>query len=365
MKVRSAVTALLLVLSSLSGCGEDEEPVQAPVASKADLTEFIKVLEQPGEVEQHSAAWKKVEEQGQPGNLDELLGVLEHSAALDNPDLLALAIEALVRFAEKHHKATDASHLVIEHRPNASTTAKRRMIALLKALDTSASRVAIYAFLNDFEIEIRCVAVQAIDFTESDAVLSTLKENLTTADMSLRKDSALALGRIKYVGAIEDLIELLDSSDKGLKANAAWALQTITRQPFPDKAAAKRWYQEEKAREENNVALLAEQVRSGNPKFAPLAALELTKMTIERQKAIDALTAGLDTEDVRLRAAICEALGKTVRSGQVLKALVERLNDPSGVVTTTAWRALKALTGKELPKEPEAWGKFVARIAGN
>jgi HEAT repeat protein len=73
----------------------------------------------------------------------------------------------------------------------------------------------------------------------SDDLLAKIRPMLESSDVNLRREGAMALGRLRDAGSISALIDLLRDEVRGVRVNAQWALKSITRQRLP--AQARRW----------------------------------------------------------------------------------------------------------------------------
>ena len=101
-----------------------------------------------------------------------------------------------------------------------------------------------------------------------------------------------------------------------------------------------------------------ELARVGSPDWAVAATLRtLLAHPIGRDRVSDALATVLPTFDSRSQIAACETLAH-LEARRSVPALVELLFVPIPEVRQAAWSALRALTGQELPAEPQIWEEY-------
>ncbi|HLX62362.1 MAG TPA: HEAT repeat domain-containing protein [Planctomycetota bacterium] len=358
------ISLSLLISPAFAGeSDEPEAPTPASIGSPKSTEALLQTAAQSTEPEGAIQAWTELAQRDEPNVLPLLFKAFDEAKSLDDPAALNAAIEAVQHAAQQ----TGGSEKILEHiskRPSeTASTAKRRMIEMLKRIDTHASRSLLIPFLSEADAEVKCAAINAVEFSESPEVLLLLTNALDSKDVRVCKDTALALGRCKCIAALPKLIELLASKDAGVKTNAAWACKAITAQQFSSSTEAGAWLKKETLESDENFARLKEQFQNGNPELTPLAIEELCDFSLLRDNLIEELSKHVNDSVVRIKASVCEALGHTVRSSNVLTILVAKLRDPSKVVAATAWRALKHLTGKEFPNGYAAWNEWL-RVHG-
>jgi HEAT repeat protein len=67
---------------------------------------------------------------------------------------------------------------------------------------------------------------------------------LTTRDDMLKREACLFVGKVKYAGAVPDLIQILGEDDQGAAANAHWALKEITGEKLAaDRVLWQNWFE--------------------------------------------------------------------------------------------------------------------------
>lgn len=180
--------------------------------------------------------------------------------------------------------------------------------------------------------------------------------HLGSTDAALRREAALAAGRLALSELTPDLIELLGDGDPGVRANAAWALERLTgRSDPPDLARWRRWFASESDWWRTDAAQAFQHLREGSPYEVGAALRELAGHRLYRHESSEEITQVLSRDEPELVAQACAVLG-TLRSGLAKEELIELLAHPEERLRMAAWQALKAITGREdLPLDPEAW----------
>jgi len=153
-------------------------------------------------------------------------------------------------------------------------------------------------------------------------LLQRARAALTSTDVHLRREAALALGRLEDPEAAVALAELLDSPEQGERQAAAWALQRITGLALaPESAAWLGWLAAEQAFWEESGADLLRRLPSLNRKQQAEALRELSQHPWRRAdiaRALAPLLACDDPKVARLTACVLADLG-----GQVAQSVLE------------------------------------------
>jgi HEAT repeat protein len=67
---------------------------------------------------------------------------------------------------------------------------------------------------------------------------------LNVRDEMLKREACLFVGKVKYAGAVPELIQILGDEDAGASQNAYWALKEITGEKLAaDRVLWQAWYE--------------------------------------------------------------------------------------------------------------------------
>lgn len=89
-------------------------------------------------------------------------------------------------------------------------------------------------YINDEDVSVRRAVVTALGRlkTQDRTLIGEVRAQLAAEDTHLRKEAALALGRIKDLESVPTLVAMINEEDDGLVGNVTWALKEITGQDF-------------------------------------------------------------------------------------------------------------------------------------
>jgi HEAT repeat protein len=196
---------------------------------------------------------------------------------------------------------------------------------------------------------------RSLDNKANMELVDRLRGLLESTNPNIQRAVVLALGELRDDRSIPALIDLLDSEDGGLAQNACWALQHATGLEFPAVSERwRRWYADERswfAREERGVL---RDLDSRDPAKVSTALREISRRRTERDALATEVVAVLQRAEPSLRAQACETLA-ALGSSVALPALLERLETDIPFCSQSAWRALRTITGLDLPSEAPAW----------
>jgi hypothetical protein len=178
---------------------------------------------------------------------------------------------------------------------------------------------------------------------------------LSNPDSALVQQATLAVAALGDDGATGDLIELLHSDDRSVRFNVHRALREITRLTLPPAAEAwEAWFAEESRWWEEDSTRVFADVRGGEPVAAARAVREILRHRLGRHDLAQALRPCLSRPEPDLARMACAALGQ-LGSRAVQMPLVACLERPEEPVRQAAWKALRDVTGLDLPLEPQRW----------
>jgi hypothetical protein len=188
---------------------------------------------------------------------------------------------------------------------------------------------------------------------------ASVRAVLSGSDFRARRDAIVAAGRMRDSHAVAQLIELLEDSDPGAREDAAWSLERITRLRFgqqPERwrawhAAEREWWSQHSS---DVFALLR-----GQDRRARLVSLvDIARLNLHRERLASEVVFLLEDEDVATATVAARVLGR-LEADNVLGQLVAALRREEPDVVQAAWHALRRITGKDLPAEPEAWNQVL------
>ena len=189
---------------------------------------------------------------------------------------------------------------------------------------------------------------------------TALAEGLVASNPNVRRECARLVGGLREDLLAPELVKLLNDESQGVRENAHWALRSMSSLNFPsDSKRWKLWLDGEQAwwkesghrmrhllaSTETRDVLEALQGISGHPLFLSPFRAGLEKALSHRDG------------NVR-RQAVCVL--HQLRSQASVPAIIACLDDQQRGVAYAAHEALKALTGRRIPQDPDAWKKYWA-----
>lgn len=178
---------------------------------------------------------------------------------------------------------------------------------------------------------------------------------LWSDDPQVLRKAALAVGRLEDFEAAERLIELLDHEQACAREGAQRALALLTGFALPpDGKAWTAWYTSEIRWFHEEYDSLVHQVEDGGRAEAVHALLAIGTHRFDRHRMAMDVARALGRPEPEVRQLACKTL-LALGSPLVLSELVSALDDPAPKVADEAWKALRAITGRDLPQQAEAW----------
>jgi HEAT repeat protein len=197
-----------------------------------------------------------------------------------------------------------------------------------------------------------------------ESVCKPLRELLENKEPHMRREAALALGRLEDIESVAKLIELLEDEHGGVRGNAHWALKRISGLRFPLKHTRwELWRTDEFEANKTERAAYLQQLKSGTREEKIEAINKLVVIRLGRLGIASALLDFIDFGAPTVREAVCKALG-ALKVKQAVPKLISRLEDTHGPAAQAAHEALKRITGRELPRRKDAWQKAIAAEGG-
>jgi hypothetical protein len=168
-----------------------------------------------------------------------------------------------------------------------------------------------------------------------------------------------AAAALQDTAAIGELIGLLSHADPALRAAAEAALVQLARKHYRGGPEAwERWYQGELAWWSDEAPRALDELGARDPARAVAALRELAQHRLHREESAEAVADVLARPERDLVVVACSILGH-LGSPRAVPELLDALERDDPRVVDAAARALRAITGLDLPAEADAWDAAV------
>ncbi|GEM_PF-2983860 len=184
-------------------------------------------------------------------------------------------------------------------------------------------------------------------------------------DDPVAEAAARAAGALADATCVEPLCDMLGTRSARVRSTAHRALKRISGQSFGSKRERwKSWHEGELDwwREESD-AVLAD-LACDEPARIAVAMGQIVRRRLFRDRLIGAILPLLGHPEPRIRRLACQGLGQ-LGSTAALPSLVDQLTDVDDSVVREAAAALRSLSGKNLPPDPETWRAFLEEQDGH
>jgi HEAT repeat protein len=186
-------------------------------------------------------------------------------------------------------------------------------------------------------------------------LLRRVRPYLKSRDVAIRREAAMAVGRLEDEEAVPELIGLLGEDNPGVQSNAYWALKRITGMALaPEPHRWKAWYDRESEWRTSRAPAVLDNLSSAGRAEIVAAIQEIATKRLFRGRLAERLVPLLQHPDADIVGLTCTAL-MGLRSYAPVPSLIELLDHGNEAVKHNALRALVAITGKERPPERKAW----------
>jgi len=188
-----------------------------------------------------------------------------------------------------------------------------------------------------------------------DSVLESIRRYLGRPEPELVSAAATACGDLGDDLAVVQLIGLVDHEDARVRQSVFKALHEISGLALGSDAERwTSWYQSELRWWEDESEPLLVLVESGHGVEFARAARIVLEHHLFRDRIAESFAQVLRRHNPQEVHLSCRAL-EQLRSPVAVRALVECLDRDEPLVRESAWRALRAITGAELPPEADSW----------
>lgn len=184
---------------------------------------------------------------------------------------------------------------------------------------------------------------------------AVVRPHLRATSALIRRQAAHALGRIGDRRACGELVEALEDEDPLVRRTAHGALVLLSGRELPGEHGAWRaWLERELAWLDEQAPKLVLSLRAADPGVVVSALRQLSDHPLLSPDLTREIVGVLSRDDRTIQLAACAALERLGDLDAVVD-LVGLLDDPRRDVQEAAATALAALTGAQLPADPEAW----------
>ncbi len=191
----------------------------------------------------------------------------------------------------------------------------------------------------------------------SDHSLMRVRLLLGSADEAVRREAALAVGRLNDFDSLPELIEMMQVDTRPVRANAHWSLKHMTKLGMrPNRWIG--WYQAECSWWRDDAPALLNTLSLNSPADLVPAINEISHHRLYRRELAIELIQLLHHPDPSIVRLTCSAL-ECLQSKTAAKAIVPLVDHPDEAVRDQACAALRKITGKSLPCERSAWEQAV------
>jgi len=178
---------------------------------------------------------------------------------------------------------------------------------------------------------------------------------LAAGDRHVAVLAAQAAAALQDTRAIGDLIALLSHAEPAVRAAAEEALVLLARKHYRGGPEAwERWYRDELDWWVAEAPRVMARLSADDPALAVAAVRELAQHRLNRDESAEAVAAILWRPEQDLVVVACSTLGY-YGSPRALPGLLQALERHEKQVVDAAATALRAITGLDLPPDPDAW----------
>lgn len=176
---------------------------------------------------------------------------------------------------------------------------------------------------------------------------------LGSGEENLARAAALTLGAFDHPDSVATLVRGME--DATCAQEAHWALQQLTGLRMPhDVQRWQRWYAGEEKFFHAEYDQCRQALHGPNDARAVAAIRELSRHRLRRHEIAEELGAALLGAPDTRRRLLCNAIEAT-GSLEGVGALLLTIEDRDETTRAAAYKALVAITGMDLPEEPEVW----------
>lgn len=173
-------------------------------------------------------------------------------------------------------------------------------------------------------------------------------------DVAQRCLAAELAAEVHDLDAVPRLIDGLDDPDPRVQRSAAQALRSMAHTALDDAELWTEWFEREQAWWGEQAEGLFQDLTAVHPGTANAALRTLAQHPLHRHEAAERIAQSLPNQPEPCSVGACLVLEK-LGSRAALPGLVHALEQGTPPLRDAAWKALRTLTGEELPLDAEAW----------
>ena len=178
---------------------------------------------------------------------------------------------------------------------------------------------------------------------------------LDAVDLGLRRETILTLGRIEDPACVPKLVALLNAEEESLKSAAGWSLRRITALAFPSDARTwNSWLELEQQWWSGEASHALFCLHSDDEAVVARAIEDISAHRLNRHELARELSLSLTHMGPGVQRAQIQAL-RGLSSELGIARLLEGLDSSEESVQVAAWRGLKEITRKDLPRDVASW----------
>ncbi len=203
----------------------------------------------------------------------------------------------------------------------------------------------------------RCASGRWVDLGEMR--IAPILARLRADRPEVRREAALALGRLEHSGSAERLIEALGDPAPAVGDAALWSLRKLSGLRLPASPASwRRWLTAERAWWDDLAPDALARLESDSTAEIVAGLRAVAPRRLHRRVLAERVAPLLRRSDPSLARLACAAL-QGFGSAAAIPALVDALEHEDPSVRESAATALRAITGEQRPTERAAWAALV------
>jgi HEAT repeats len=176
---------------------------------------------------------------------------------------------------------------------------------------------------------------------------------LPSARPELARSLLQAMGALDDGSCVPAMIERLEDEDSGVRDSALWALRRLSGLGLPAEVGPwLTWYQDEVAWHGHERRGYRKDLSSRDPARVVEALRAYSERRTKRAELSVEVAKILAHDRPELRLLACDVLQR-LGSTSSCRALATAMTDPDRKVAEAAWRALQAIAGRDLPRDPD------------